>query len=145
MDTVAKDVSDDLDLDALMIRVREAAMAGGTSGGAARPPTSGEVNEAELDVVRVLDAQGEWNDHTRQSLAALVDCLRTLRDDWADAHARLRKEMGQLSALVAELRTGTAVTETRPPAGKSKRVRGSNTSARAAAKRRSSNGGRRRS
>ena len=93
MDTVAKPVGDDLDLDALMIRVREAAMAGGTSGGAARPQTAGDANGADIDLVRVIDAQGEWNEHTRQSLAALVECLRTLRDDWADAHARLREEM----------------------------------------------------
>ena len=33
MDTVAKPVSDDLDLDALMLRVREAAMTGGAGGG----------------------------------------------------------------------------------------------------------------
>ena len=96
-------LGDDLDLDALMVRVREAAMAGGTSGGAARPQTGGDANGADLDLVRVLDAQGEWNEHTRQSLAALVDCLRTLRDDWTDAHARLREEHG--SAVGARRRT----------------------------------------
>ena len=147
MDTVAKHVSDDLDLDALMIRVREAAMAGGTSSAAARPQTGGEVNGEERDLVRVLDAQAEWNEHTRQSLAALVDCLRTLRDDWLDANARLREEIRQLSALVAELRTGTAaaVTRTDRPVGESKRVRRASGSKRAASKRRSSNGGRQRS
>jgi hypothetical protein len=147
VDTVAKQVSDDLDLDALMIRVREAAMASETSGGAARPQTADDAKGAEIDLVRVIDAQGEWNEHTRQSLAALVECLRTLRDDWTDAHARLREDMGQLSALVGELRTstGAAVTRANQMAVKSKRARGVSASARTTSKRRSINGGRRRS
>src|SRR5687767_11638693 len=146
MDTVAKHVSDDLDLDALMTRVREAAMAGGPRG-PARPEATGDANGAGTDLVRVLDAQGEWNEHTRQSLGVLVECLRTLRDDWMEAHARLRDDVERLQALVTELRTGTAaaVTEANQPAGKSKRVRGASGSARAAAKRRSKNGGRWRS
>ena len=121
MDTVADPVGDDLDLDALMIRVREAAMAG-----AARPETAADVKGADIDLVRVIDAQGEWNEQTRQSLVALVECLRTLRDDWADAHARLRDDVGQLAALVSDLRKR----RTAAP--------------RAAAKRRSSKGGKRR-
>jgi hypothetical protein len=138
---VAKHISDDLDLDALMIRVREAAIASGTSGGAARPQTAGDAKGAEIDLVRVIDAQGEWNDHTRQSLAALVECLRTLRDDWTDAHARLREDMGQLSALVGELRTrtGAAVTRANQPADRSKRARGASASPRPPGKRRSIN------
>jgi hypothetical protein len=147
MDTVAKPIGDDLDLDALMIRVREAAMAGGTSGSATRPQTGGDGNGADADLVRVLDAQGEWNEQTRQALAALVDGLRTLRDDWTDAHARLRDKLSQLSALVGKLRTGAAAAAPRAnqPAAKSKRARGASSSARTPAKRRSSNGRRRRS
>jgi hypothetical protein len=124
MDTGAKHGSDDLELDALMVRVREAALAVGPSGDAARPGT-GDANDADIDLVRVIDAQAEWNEHTRQSLAALVDCLRTLRDDWTDAHARLREDVGRLSALVNERRNGA--------------------SSRPAKKRRSVKGGRRRS
>ena len=129
---MAKHVSDDLDLDALMIRVREAAMASGTNGGAARPQTAGDANGADIDPVRVLDAQGEWNEHTRQLLAALVECLRTLRDDWTDAHARLREDMSHLSALVGTLRTRTDTAVTRAKK-------------RATGKRRSINAARRRS
>ena len=146
MDRVAKPVGDDLDLDALMTRVREAAMAGGPSGGATHPQ-SGDANGADLDLVRVLDAQGEWNEQTRQSLAALADCLRTLRDDWTDAHARLRDELSQLSALVAGLRTGTstAASRAKQPAVNAKRVRSASNAARTPVKRRPSNGGKRRS
>ena len=144
MDTVAKHVGDDPDLDALMVRVREAAMAGGPSDSAARTGTAGDAPGADADLLRVLDAQAEWNERTRQSLAALVDCLRTLRDDWADAHARLREDVGKLSVLVDELRTRrpAAVTRSNQLNKKSKRPRGS---ASTPAKRRTSNGRRPRS
>ena len=124
MDTVAEPVGDDLDLDALMIRVREVATAG-----AARAETAADAKGTDIDLVRVIDAQGEWNEQTRQSLVALVECLRTLRDDQADAHARLREDVGQLSALVGELRKRRVVAATR----------------RTPAKRRSNKGGKRRS
>ena len=127
MDTLADPIGDDLDLDALMVRVREVAMAG-----AARQETAADAKGADIDLVRVIDAQGEWNEHTRQSLVALVECLRTLRDDWTEAHARLREDMGQLSALVGALRKG-------------KSARRAGGSPRTTAKRRSSKGGKRRS
>jgi hypothetical protein len=141
------DLGDDVDLDALMIRVREAAMASGTSGGAARPQTPGDAKGADIDLARVIDAQGEWNEHTGQSLAALVECLRTLRDDWTDAHARLREEMDHLSALVAELRsrTDTPVTRANQLADTSTRARGASASPRTNGKGRSINARRRRS
>lgn len=143
---MAKHVSDDLDLDALMIRVREEAMASGTSGGAARPQAAGDATGEDIDIVRVIDAQGEWNEHTRQSLAGLVECLRAMRDDWTDAHARLREEIGQLSALVGDLGTrGAAVTRANQPADRAKRARGASASPRLASKRRSINGRKRRS
>jgi hypothetical protein len=148
VNSLPTDLSDDVDLDALMIRVREAAMANGTSGGATRPQTAGDANGADIDLVRVIDAQGEWNERTRQSLAALVDCLRTLRDDWTDAHARLREDIAHLSALVDELRTRTDTAVTRAAnqlADTSTRARGAITSSRTTGKRRSINAGRRRS
>ena len=143
---MAKHISDDLELDALMIRVREAAIASGTTGGAARPQAAGDAKGAEIDLVRVIDAQGEWNEHTRQSLAALVECLRTLRDDWTDAHARLREDMSRLSARVGEVRTrsGAAVTRANQPADRSKRARGASASTRPPGKRRSIKGRRQR-
>ena len=146
MDRLPTDLSDDVDLDALMIRVREAAMASGTSG-AARPQTAGDAKGADIDLARVIDAQGEWNEHTGQSLAALVECLRTLRDDWTEAHARLREEMGHLSALVGELRTRTEtpVTRANQLADTSTRARGASASQRTNGKRRSINARRRRS
>lgn len=107
MDRVAKPFGDDQDLDALMVRVREAALCGGP-GGAPQRQSPDEANGADVDLVRVLDAQGEWNDRARQSLTALVECLRTLRDDWAEAHARLQEELRHVSAALEELRSGTA-------------------------------------
>jgi hypothetical protein len=104
---MAKSLGDDHDLDALMVRVREAALTGASGSRAPRPHLAGETNGSDVDLARVLDAQGEWNDQARQSLAALVECLRTLRDDWAEAHARLREELRQVSAAVEELRSGT--------------------------------------
>ena len=65
MDRLPTDLSDDVDLDALMIRVREAAMATGTRGGAARPHTDEDAKGADSDLVRDIDAQGDWNEHTR--------------------------------------------------------------------------------
>src|SRR5215204_315531 len=98
MDTPARRADGDLDLDVLMARVREAAMAGGPSAEATRPGPAGDASGADIDLIRVIDAQGEWNEQTRQVLAALLEGLRTLRDDWTDAHARLREDVGQLSA-----------------------------------------------
>ena len=116
MDTVAKPVSDDVDLDALMLRVREAAMTGGAGGGAVQPQAAGDLTARELDLIRVLEAQGDWNEQARQSLAALADCIRTLRDDWTDVQARLRREISELSALVEQLRSAVAAPVARPSA-----------------------------
>ena len=88
-------------------------MAGGPSAEANRPGPAGDASGADIDLIRVIDAQGEWNEQTRQVLAALLEGLRTLRDDWTDAHARLREDVGQLSALVSELRKGKAATKSK--------------------------------
>ena len=116
MDTAVRPFSDDLDLDALMLRVRDAAAPGTASGGSAEPPVAGDANTPESDVIRVLEAQGDWNEHAGQSLATLVDCIRTLRDDWTDVQARLRREIGELSALVEQLRSAVAAPVARPSA-----------------------------
>ena len=137
MDTGAKPTSDDLDLDALMLRVRDAAMSG-ASGGTVQPRAAGDGTAHELDLVRVLEAQGDWNEHVRQSLAALADCIRTLRDDWADAPAGLRREIGQLSTLVEQLRSATSppVARSSSPARTPSRTRRAAASPRGARKRR---------
>ena len=114
MDTVSKPVSDDVDLDALMLRVREAATAGGAGGATVQLPVAGDGTARELDLIRVLEAQGDWNEQVKQSLAALSDCIRTLRDDWADERAGLRLEIGQLAALVEQLRSATSPPVARP-------------------------------
>ena len=114
MDTVAKPVSDDVDLDALMLRVRDAAMTGAASGGTVQPQAAGDGTARELDLIRVLEAQGDWNEHARQSMTALVDGIRALRDDWTDVQAGLRREIGQLSALVEQLRSATSPPVARP-------------------------------
>jgi len=121
-DTVATTVSDDVDLEALMLRVRDAAMIGIAGAGTA-PPHSGEAGARELDLVRVLQAQDEWNEQARQSLMALVDGLRALRDDWTDVQAALRREIVRLTAMVEQLRTASVPKPTRAsrkprPAGK---------------------------
>ena len=124
MDTVAKPVSDDVDLDALMLRVREAAMMGAAGNGTVQPQAAGDGTARELEVIRVLEAQGDWNEQARQSLAAMATCIRTLCDDWADERAGLRREIGQLSALVEQLRSAAAPPRRRsklPPAGKRRR------------------------
>lgn len=100
MDRFPTDPGDDEDLDALMMRVREVAMTAGPGAGAARPQAAGDAPGADIDLVRVIDAQNEWNEHARQSLAALMECLLALRDDWTDAQAGLRREIGRLSARV---------------------------------------------
>jgi len=108
MDTEATPVGDEVDLDALMLRVREAAMTGAAGGGAVQPQAAGDGTARELDLIRVLEAQGDWNEQARQSLAALADCIRTLRDDWADERAGLRREIARLSALVEPRRSPAA-------------------------------------
>ena len=134
MDTVAQHVSDDLDLDALMLRVRDEA--GASSSETVQPQAAGEAAARELDLIRVLEAQGDWNEHIRQSLAALVDCIRMLRDDWADGQAGLRQEIGRLSALVEELRSTTAAPAVRssPPGDTLARTRRATASPRSASK-----------
>lgn len=86
--------SEDVDLDALMQRVRDAARMGPGADDVAR----------EIDLIRVLDAQGEWNEHARQSFMALAESIRALRDDWTNVQAGLRREIAELSALVEQLR-----------------------------------------
>jgi hypothetical protein len=108
VDTVVKPVSDDVDLDALMVRVRDAVMTGAASGGTVQPQAAGEGTARELDLIRVLEAQGDWNEQARQSLAALADGIRTLRDDWDETLAGLRRDIGQLSVLVEHLRSATS-------------------------------------
>ena len=146
VDRVAKQARDEEDLDVLMRRVREAAMAGTTSAVTVQPQVAGEAAARELDLVKVLEAQGEWNEQARQSLAALVDCIRTLRDDWADAQAGLRRELERLSALVGEVRSTTAPAASRSlPADAKARTRRAVASPRTASKRRPAEGRRPRS
>lgn len=147
MDTTARPVGDDLDLDELMLRVRDAAMNGSAGSGRAQPQAAGEAAAPELDLIRVLEAQGDWNEHARQSMAALVECIRMLRDDWADAQARLRREIEELSALVTELRTGPAAASLtgNQPNETVKRGRGQSGSTRRRSPRRSTKERRRRS
>jgi hypothetical protein len=111
-----KPFGDDLDLDALMLRVRDVAVNGTTGGGPAQPQAANEAKVPEPDLISVLEAQGDWNEHARQSLAALVDCIRMLRDDWADVQAGLRREINELSVLVEQMRSAAAPPATRTSA-----------------------------
>jgi hypothetical protein len=144
--TYAKDVDDEFDLDALMARVGEAAVTGDTSEIAAPAQTAAALPGRDVTLVRVIEAQGEWNERTSKSLVGLVECLRTLRDDWAQAQTRLRQEVGELSAIVEEMRTTTkaAVARVQGPAATPKRRRGASASRRGSRTRQSINGGKRR-
>ena len=104
VERVAIPTSDDVDLDALMVRVRDAARGGSASGGALQAQSASDEIARELDLIRVLEAQGEWNEHARQALMALTDAIRALRDDWAEVQAGLRREIAQLTAQVEQLR-----------------------------------------
>ena len=112
---------DDLDLDALMLRVREAALAGVSGSGPAEPLAAGEADRGGLDVMKVLEAQGDWNEQARQSLVALLDGVRTLRDDWAEAQADLRREIAQLSVVVDGLRSAASAAAARSGAAGKRR------------------------
>jgi hypothetical protein len=133
---------DDADLDALMSRVREAAMAGTPGSRPVQTHVSSDGDGDEQDVIKVLEAQGDWNEQARQDLVALLDGIRTLRDDWNDVHAGLRREIARLSAQVDELRAAAAAPAARPGAsGNSRsRVRRAPASSRRSSKRRSVGG-----
>ena len=105
MAPLSQAIGGDFDLDALMVRVREAAMSGSTAA-VTTPEAPAQMTDligSDFDLVRVIEAQGEWNEHTKRSLAAMVSALRTLRDDWTDAQARLCQEVERLAAVVAGL------------------------------------------
>jgi len=97
--------TDDIDLDALMNRVREAALGMGAGGSATAPAQTGETITSNSDLIRVIEAQSQWNEQTRKALTEIVQCFVALRDDWAEAQKGLRQEIDQLSGLVRQLRT----------------------------------------
>jgi predicted secreted protein len=98
VDAFTGNFDDDLDLDALMSRVRDAALGGGTTATATPPAAAADTPGQDADLIKVIEAQGEWNEQTRKALVDLVQCLQALRDDWADAHQGLRREMARLAA-----------------------------------------------
>lgn len=102
-----RDVVDDGDLDELMTRVRELALGTGTGSGAGTAAQAGEASGGDSDLLKVIAAQGEWNEHTRKALGEVVQCLQVLRDDWIEAQKGLGDEIARLSALVRQLRPAT--------------------------------------
>ena len=145
MNTFARDVGNDSDLDELMARVRAAALGTGTGGSAAAPAPCDAAGH-DSDLIRVIDAQGQWNEHTRKALVDLLECLKMVRDDWAEAEKGLRHEMSQLSALVRQLRTTPgAVSARRKPSAPAPRRRRTLASSRAVRGRRATKGGKPRS
>jgi len=137
---IAIPFDDDPDLDALMVRVRDAARGGTLASRPGQPPTSSEADAGELDVVRVLEAQGDWNEQARQELVALLDCIKSLRDDWNEAHAGLCREIARLSAQVAELRASVGAPTPGSIVFENLRSRRAPTSSRRPTKRRSVGG-----
>src|SRR5262245_21333551 len=100
-----------------MSRVREAAL--GTSAGGsvtAAPPVHADTAGGDSDLVKLIEAQSQLNEHLRKTLGELVECLQTLRDDWSEAHKDLRHEMARLSALAGRRRTTSraAVVRSKP-------------------------------
>ena len=145
MDTFVRDVGDDSDLDELMARVRAAALGTGAGGSAATPAPCDAAGH-DSDLIRVIDAQSQWNEHTRKALVDLLECLKMVRDDWAEAEKGLRQEMGQLSALVRQLRTTPgALSARRKPSAPAARRRRTLASSRAGRGRHATKGGKPRS
>jgi hypothetical protein len=107
VDRVPIPISAEVDLDALMLRVREAASANTAGGGTLHTPTVADDGAREPDLIRVLEAQADWNEHARQAFEALADGIRALRDDWVGAQAELRREITRLSGQLEQLRAGT--------------------------------------
>lgn len=146
MDTFTRDLSNDLDLDELMTRVREAALGtGGGSSHAAHAQAPSDTTERGSDLISVIEAQHQWNEHTRKALTELVECLQTLRDDWAEAETRLRAEMDQLSTLVRQVRTPGAAPARRKVSAPAARRRRTTASHRANGVRNATKGGKQRS
>lgn len=112
MDRFVRDAGDDSDLDELMARVRAAAL-GKDAGGSATAPAPCDTAGHDSDLIKVIDAQSQWNEHTRKALADLLECLKMVRDDWAEAEKGLRREIAQLSALVQQLRKTPRATSAR--------------------------------
>jgi hypothetical protein len=91
-----------------MTRVRELALGmgtGGSAGNAVQGPS--EVAGCDSDLLRVIDAQSDWNEDTRKALGEVVQCLQALRDDWIGAQKGLGDEIARLSALVRQQRAAT--------------------------------------
>ena len=135
MNRVARDVDDDADLDELMIRVRELALGTRTSDKAGTAvPAADEVSGCDADLLRVLDAQSEWNEHTRKALGEVVQCLQALRDDWIKAQKSLGDEIARLSARIRHLQPATEGALARrqlAPAARSRRTAASSRPAQA--------------
>jgi len=101
----AGNVGDDGDLDELMTRVRELALGMGPAGSArTAAQAGGEASGCDSELLKVIEAQSEWNEQTRKALGEVVQCLQELRDDWIDAQKGLSDEIARLSALVRQLR-----------------------------------------
>ena len=145
MDTFVRDAGDDSDLDELMARVRAAALGTGAGGSAAAPAPSGTTGH-DSDLIRLIDAQSQWNENTRKALVDLLECLKMVRDDWAEAEKGLRQEMGQLAALVRQLRATPGAASARPkPSAPAARRRRTIASSRAGRGRHATKGGKPRS
>ena len=91
IDKVLDDHSDDVDLDALMSRVREAA---GSVG--AVPAVTGGPAEASrgaaAELGQLLTAQAAWNERMSRSLAVIAECLQGLQDAWQDLESRVSSD-----------------------------------------------------
>ena len=85
------DRQSDLDLDALMRRVREAAGLEEE----APPPVPTEFRDHDQESAsppgfnQVVAAQSAWNERTTKLLAAIVDCIQSLHDSTTELDSRM--------------------------------------------------------
>jgi hypothetical protein len=114
-ETLPDNQADDHDLDALMMRVREAARLE-----TAASPAVGQAGEQitvdSLDVGAVLTAQAAWNERTTKSLAVIAECLQNLHDAAHQAEAEAHRRRPQSALARSTVRTG------RIKAGRRRRV-----------------------
>jgi hypothetical protein len=82
---------DDIDLDALMTRVREAAGSVGEVPAVTDGPAEAS-RGAAAELGQVLTAQAAWNERMSRSLALIAECLQGLQEAWQDLESRVSSD-----------------------------------------------------
>ena len=117
IDLLLDGTSDDLELEALMARVREAA---GINQTARKPPPAEQGAPADgsaaptPDLGDLLAAQVAWNERTTKSLALIVECLLGMQEAWQQLDAYVRAERARTRASARPKRGRPRVARARP-------------------------------